>query len=37
MKKTGIVLAYNTLGYFPIYGYFPKDGFTFRHYIWKMP
>ena len=29
MKKMGVVLAYNTLGYFPIYGYFPKDGFTF--------
>ena len=23
-----VVLAYNTLGYFPIYGYFPKDDFT---------
>ena len=31
MKKTSVVLA-KILGYFPIYGYFPKDGFT-----WKMP
>ena len=29
MKKTGVVLTEDTLGYFPIYGYFPKDGFTF--------
>ena len=28
MKKTGVVLVKDTLGYFPIYGYFPKDGFT---------
>ena len=25
---------FKVLGYFPIYGYFPKDGFTLS---WKMP
>ena len=33
MKKNRCCYSSRYIGYFPIYGYFPKDGFTLS---WKM-